>query len=135
MVRWIRRRQRLATDDVNALGVHRRRKVHILLGREVGPWRRHAEKLVGIRGLRPHSLGASHDEAAGAPSHHPQGLLLGHGVIAMMQGIAEDGRDAAVVLAAVFEIASDVVSKGRVFLAQEIANVVEPEHHRRQMLG
>jgi hypothetical protein len=134
MVRGIWRRERLATDDVDAFGVHRRRKVHPLLRREVGPWRCHAEKLVGIGGLRSHSFGPAHDDSVGTPRHDPQGLLLGHRVIAMMQGVAEHRRDAEIILAAVLEIAGHVSSKGGVLLAQEVADIVEPEHHGRQVL-
>ena len=52
-----------------------------------------------------------------------------------MQGIAENGRDTAVVLAAVLEVVADVFGEGRVLRAQEIAHIIEPEHDRCQMLG
>src|SRR5262249_17219183 len=63
-----------------------------------------------------------------------QGLLFGDGMTAMVQRIAEDRRDAAVVLAAGLEIMRDVLREGGILLAQEVANVVEPEHHRGQVL-
>ena len=135
MVRRIRRRQRLATDDVDAPGIHGRREVHALLGREVGPRRRHAEELVGIRRLRSHALGPAHDDAVGSPRHDPQGFLLGRGVVPVMEGIVEDGRDAPVVLAAGLEEVADVLGEARVLLAQEIAHVVEPDRDRGQVLG
>jgi hypothetical protein len=135
MVGRVRRRQRLATDDVDALGVHGGREIDILFGGEVGPWRRHAEELVGVGRLRSHTLCSSYDHATGAPRHHPQRLLLGDGVISVVQGIAEYGRDAAVVLAAVLEVLRDVFGEGGLLPAQEVADVVEPDHHRRQMLG
>ena len=135
MVRRIVRRERLATDHVDALGIDRRREVHALLGRELGPRRRHAEDLVGVGRLGPHAFRPAHDHPAGTPCRDPQGLLLGHRVVAMMHGIAEHRRDAEVVVPAIVEIARDVLGEGRVVLAQQVAHVVEPEDHRRQVLG
>ena len=56
-------------------------------------------------------------------------------MIAVMEGIAENGRDASVILAAVLEKLSDVVSESRILSAQEVPHIVEAERNRRQMLG
>ena len=56
-------------------------------------------------------------------------------VVPVMQGIAEKGRDTAVVLAAVREVTGDAFGKDRVLLAQQVAYIVEPDGDCRQVLG
>ena len=54
---------------------------------------------------------------------------------AVMQGIAENGGNTAIVLATVGEVAGDVLNEGRLRRAQEVAHIIEPEHDRGEMLG
>jgi hypothetical protein len=134
MVLGVGRRQRLAADEMDAVGVDRHGEVDNFLGLEVGPRRRQTEELVGVGRLRPHPPGPPHDDAVGTPLHHSQVLLIGRGVAPEMQGIAKNGGDADVVLAAGLDVVDDAGREGWVHLAQKGAHVIESDHHCGEVL-
>ena len=79
MVLRVGGRHGLAADELDALGVHRHREIHDLIGLKVGSWLGQAEDFIGVGCLCSHSFGPAHDDAIGPPLHHPQVFLLGLG--------------------------------------------------------
>jgi hypothetical protein len=134
MIFRVGRCQRLSADEVDTLDVHRRGEEDDLLGPEIRPWRCQAEELVGVRRLGPNPPSPAHDEAVGAPFYYSQVLLIDRGVVAVAQGIGENGANTDVVLAAILYVACDVSSENRVPFAQEVTHIIESDHDRGQML-
>ncbi len=93
MVLRVRWRQGLPADELDALGVHRHREIHHLIGLKVGSWLGQAEDFIGVGCLRSHSFGPSHHDAIGPPLHHPQVFLLGLRMASVMKRVVENSGD------------------------------------------
>ncbi len=133
MVLRVRWRQGLPADELDALGVHRHREIHHLIGLKVGSgwvrqrisWRR-VPAFPLLWPLSPRC----HRPAAPPPSI----FLLGLRMASVMKRVVENSGDAQIVFAAILKIARNVLREGRILFAQDVTTVLQPQNNRSQVL-